>query len=199
MGGPLTQARPDRTPGTVLELPTKPQAEWLRSFGAAAVAVFTTANGTAVAATQDLARSLRGRRKSYADSELAAAWWAGSLTDALRIADNVDAPDAPEEAEKAIRHTACQLGIALTHNTMALARAKTALARLDAGLKLATQRGILFEFNQRFKYLRRKNPKLNYGAAHHRLKFEVARRIAEAGAGTLPDLHGIVEVILPLK
>jgi hypothetical protein len=75
---------------------------------------------------------------------------------------------------------------------------KAALTKLDAGLELAKRRGVLQEFNWRFKFLGRKDPKLNYGAAHHKLKLEIARRLAES-AGTLPDLRGLVDAVLPKK
>jgi hypothetical protein len=170
-----------------------------RLFSAAAVTVFTTADGTTAVASQDLMRSLRGQRKSYPDAELVGAYWTSSLADALRIASAVSAPTTIEDAEKRIRTTAAELGIALTAHAMALARAKAALAKLDKALAVAKQTGTLQEFNWRFAFLRCKNPRLNYGMAHNKLKLEIARRIAETSTGAMPDLCGLVDAVLPIK
>jgi hypothetical protein len=126
-------------------------------------------------------------------------WWVSSLAAALELAKAVGAaPSAVEEAERLIRAAAQERGIALAEHEPTLARAKAALARLDHGLAVAEQRGILAASNSRFKFLRLKDPKLDYGKAHSRLKFEIARRIAETSDGGLPDLRGLVNAILPM-
>src|SRR5262249_34006574 len=99
--------------------------------------------------------------------------------------------------ERRIRESAPRLGIPLAEHGPTLERARAALAKLERGLKLAQQRGVLQQFNWRFKFLRQKQPRLSYGDAHNRLKSEIARRIAEGGGG-LPDLSGIIDAVLPL-
>src|SRR5262249_5828464 len=59
----------------------------------------------------------------------------------------------------------------------------------SAKVVLATRQGTLWEFNARFQFLRQKQPGLNYGRIHGKLKAEIARRLAESGG--LPDLAGI--------
>jgi len=179
----------------VLELPSNQVRSWLATFGTAAVAVVSAPSGICVAATQDLARTLRSRR----GAEVARVWWVSSLAAALELAKAVGAaPSTVEEAERLIRAAAQERGIALAEHEPTLARAKAALARLDHGLAVAEQRGILAASNSRFKFLRLKDPKLDYGKAHSRLKFEIARRIAETSDGGLPDLRGLVNAILPM-
>jgi hypothetical protein len=184
---------------TVLEIPAEAESTWLAAFGAAAVAVFIHTDSTATTvATQDLARSLRSQRKGDPGAKLASVHWVASLTEALRIANVVGGAGSIVEANELIRHAARELRIALIDHDQVLSRARNAVARLERGLAVAKERGVLMEFNWRFKFLRRQNPKLSYGTAHNRLKAEIARRIAEAGAN-LPDLGGIVDAVLPLK
>jgi hypothetical protein len=192
----------------VLELPTNQQRYWLGAFGAAAVFIVNALAGSpcAVGATQDLAKTLAAQRRSLGQNlQLVRVWWTSSSATALELATAVAlAPGATvEETEAAVRESARRLGIPLAEHEPTLARARAAIAKLDRGLALAKATGTLSFFNSRYKFCRRKaqaegRPFLSYGTAHSRLKSEIARRIAEAGSGTL-TLKGIVDAVLPLK
>jgi hypothetical protein len=125
-------------------------------------------------------------------------WWTQSPAAALELANAVALRPGmtTRKAEIAVRHAAGRLRIPLAEHDTTLAHARAALARLDHALKLATQQGTLWAFNQRFRYLRQKQPSLNYSRVHAQLKNEIARRLAESGG--LPDLGGIVDAVLPL-
>src|SRR5262249_25393774 len=141
------------------------------------------------------------RRTLGPDTELARVWWLSSLEAALELARTAGpAPGSNttiEAIERRIREVARRRRIPLAEHAPTLERARTALARLEHGLALAKQRGVLQQFNWRFKFLRQKQPRLDYGRAYAALKAEIARRLAE-GNGALPDLTGIVDAVLPL-
>ena len=162
----------------------------------------------AIGATQDLGKALAAQRRSIGrDAQLARVWWLSSLEAALDLAAAVGTALAStttvEEIESRIREAARRLGIPLAEHDVTLARVRSALARLDHGLELAKSRGVLSFFNSRYRFLREKavaagQPFQSYGMAYNRLKAEIAKRLAERD-GRLPDLSGIVDVILPLK
>jgi hypothetical protein len=156
----------------------------------------------AVGTGQDLGKALTAQRRTIGrDAELRRVWWVSSPTAALELVRTTDpAPGSSatvEAIERRIREAARRRRIPLAEHAATLARARTALARLDRGLELAQQRGVLQQFNWRFKFLRQKQPSLDYGRARTALKAEIARRLAEGGGG-LPDLGGIVDAVLPL-
>src|SRR5262249_12631202 len=180
--------------------------DWLTAFGAAAVyAIWSPANTRcAIGATQDLAKALAAQRRLIGrDAQLACVWWISSLEAALELAKAAgptpggEVVEVVEVLERRIREAARRRRIPLAEHDHTLARARSALARLDRGLELAKSRGVLQELNWRFKFLRQKQPQLSYGAVHAELKAEIARRLAE-GNGALPDLTGIVDAVLPL-
>src|SRR5262249_40617441 len=187
----------------VVETPHRSEQGWLSAFGVAAIFVVWSPASTRcpVGATQDLAKALAAQRRSIGrDAQLARVWWVSSLEAALelaRAAGPVPGSNTTIEAiERRIREAARQRRIPLAEHAPTLERARTALARLDRGLALAKQRGVLQQFNWRFKFLRQKQPRLDYGRAYAALKAE--RRLA-ASAGALPDLAGIVDAVLPIK
>jgi len=186
-----------------MELPNRFEREWLTAFGTAAIFItWSTASARcALGATQDLPRALTAQRRSLGrDTRFARIWWVSSPAVALELTRAITlAPEATvKEAETAIRK-ARQLRIPLAEHDATLERARGAIARLDRGLEVAKQRGVLQEFNWRFKFLRQKQPDLSYGTAHAKLKAEIAKRIAESGKNGLPDLTGIVDAVLPIK
>jgi hypothetical protein len=170
--------------------------------------VSTPAGTNKLGATQDLGKALAAQRRSIGrDAELRCVWWVSNLEAALELAKAAGpAPGSVEVVEvvgRRIREAARRRRIPLAEHGPTLERARTALARLDRGLALAKATGTLSFFNSRYKFCRRKaqaegRPFLSYGTAHSRLKSEIARRIAEAGSGTL-TLEGIVDAVLPLK
>jgi hypothetical protein len=152
-----------------------------------------------VGATQDLGKALVTKRRSLGrDARLARVWWASSPAVALDLVGSIKlAPGATaEETEAQVRESAHRLSVTLAEHGPTLERARAALARLDHALKLAQSRGVLQQFNWRFKFLRQKQPQLYYGRARAKLKTEIARRLAASGGG-LPDLGGIVDTVLP--
>jgi hypothetical protein len=184
-----------------VETPSRQEREWLTAFGVAAVYVVEAPAGTQLSATQDLTKALTVHRRTLGrDVQLARIWWTSNLATALELVTAVTpaAGATIEEVDLAVREAARQRQITLAEHGTTLERARAALARLDRGLELAKRRGILWEFNARFRFLRQKQPQLSYGAMHAKLKTEIARRLAE-NAGALPDLAGIVDVVLPLK
>jgi hypothetical protein len=185
----------------MVEIPSRQERDWLTAFGTSAlfVACSSTKARCAIGATQDLARALAAQRRQLGrDARLARVWWS-TATAALELARAVDLPPGTtvKGAKAAVRQAARRRGIPLAEHETTLERVRTALAKLDHGLEVAKQRGVLWEFNARFKFLRQKQPQLDYGRAHAKLKAEIARRLAESGGG-LPDLGGIVDTVLPL-
>src|SRR5262249_34685547 len=135
--------------------------------------------------------------------KLAAVCWVPNLAAALKLTEAVGSALAssaasPKALERMVRKTARCHRIPLAEHEATLERARATLARLEHGLKLAQSRGVLQEFNWRFKFLRQEQPQLSYGVAFAALKSEIARRLA-AGDGALPDLTGIVDTVLPIK
>jgi len=193
-----------------MELPNRSEGGWLTAFGVAAIFIAWSPASTrcAIGATQDLGKALGAQRRLIGrDAQLARVWWVSSLEAALELARTAGpAPGSSatiKAIERRIREVARRRRIPLAEHTPTLERARTALARLDRGLALAKATGTLSFFNSRYKFCRRKaqaegRPFLSYGTAHSRLKSEIARRIAEAGSGTL-TLEGIVDAVLPLK
>src|SRR5262249_6962377 len=160
----------------------------------------------AVGATQDLAQAVTAHRRTLGrNAQFARIWWISNPATALELATAVVlTPRATiKETEVAVRESARRFGIPLTEHEPTLPRALSAIAKLDGGLALAKATGTLSFFNSRYKFCSRKAqaegwPFLSYSTAHSRLKSEIARRIAEAGSGTL-TLEAIVDAVLPLK
>jgi len=187
-----------------MEIPTRQEREWLTTFDVAAVYIACSSARCAVGTAQDLAQTLAARRRTLGrDAQFVRIWWIPSSTAALELAGAVALP--PEatvrDAESAVRRAARRLRIPLAEHGATLARARAAIARLDCGLEVAKQRGVLSFFNGRYRFLREKaaaagQPFQSYGTAHAQLKAELARRLAASGGG-LPDLGGIVDTVLP--
>jgi hypothetical protein len=79
-----------------------------------------------------------------------------------------------------ISAAACSLGVALTDHATALARAKFAVARIEAGIAWAQRSGVLHEFNQEFRRRRleaqgRGEQFMGYAQATARLRRAIAK------------------------
>jgi hypothetical protein len=84
---------------------------------------------------------------------------------AAELAGAVPCPaQTPVEAEAALRREARRRGVTLVEHEKAMARARSGLARLDRALAVARDRGVLWEFNARFQFLRQTaEPRLRRG------------------------------------
>jgi hypothetical protein len=137
--------------------------DYLRAFDLVAIGV--TCDG----------QIIRTRNPAGAD----AAWWCEARNASLVIRPaRQHGRDIPLAAQA--------LGVALTEHSVVLARAKAALAKIEAGMAWAQRSGVLHEFNQEYRRRRleaqaRGEPFMTYGAARARLR-RAMMKVAATGS-----------------
>jgi hypothetical protein len=153
-----------------IELPSRSVREYLAQFGVAAIFVTRSCVG------RDLARV----------GPVAAAWWARdrATADQILMALGEQHPATIEGAIREILAAAARLDITLSNHATVLARAKAAVAELDAKLLAANSTGVLTFFNT--EYRRRRIAAhaagkrfMAYGEAHRRLRQALAAAAAD--------------------
>jgi hypothetical protein len=160
--------------GPMIELPSRAVRDYLARFGVAAI--YLTSSGK-LGVGRNLARA----------GPIAAAW-CGSAIDVPTSRSSIGEQQQPatvEEAARAVLAAAARLGAVLSEHSAVMARAKTALTKLNARLATAKQTGALAFFNA--EYQRRRLAAraagarfMTYGEAKRRLR----KLLAGAAAGT---------------
>jgi hypothetical protein len=123
---------------------------------------------------------------------LAAAWWVASRREAEQVLVAIGERHLAtvDEATRELLAAAARLDVVLSEHTVVLARAKAAMAKLDAKLSAAKSTGALVFFNTEYRGRRLAAHAagkrfMSYGQAHRRLRKALA---GAAATGSMPEL-----------
>jgi hypothetical protein len=160
-----------------MEFPTDAERDYLIAFDAMAVVI--TDNPFTVRLARDPRRMLSALRRGWPYVRIHEIVWTSPAKRARQLVGCMHTPMTSAAAAIVMVEIAAELRIVLTPNKVAIARARAAVARLDALLTRAKNKGLLKFFNRAYQAHRLAGGTIPYGFAYARLRSALARRIAK--------------------
>jgi hypothetical protein len=160
-----------------MEFPTDAERDYLIAFDA--VAIVITDNPFTVRITHDPKRVLAALRPGWPRVRIHEIVWTSPAKRARQLVGCMHTPVTSAGAAVVMVEIATELRIELTSNSVAVARARAGVARLDALLAKAKNAGLLKFFHRAYQAHRLAGGVVPYGFAYARLRRALARRIAK--------------------